>query len=203
MAFFDLFLSAQKRRSRLKTRFRQGKLRIQKFVQQLQKSANEYAQLAKRALQLDDEEQFRQLAAGYANAQESINRWERYLVKLNTLEMRQNEVEATRSFLQSIGALTNSIMKGASPEDVERVQQEMEQAVLQAEQLEESLSVAMDSAATELGRADSLDMETLKQLVASADVAATGNGVCGSTNANRTERSIQEMFKSMERDDAV
>ena len=109
MVFFGLFKSRAGRDREAKIRFRQGKSRVQRFVKQAQQSADNYWRLARRAYSLGDDDQFRQLAVHYLRTRESINRWERYLVKLDSLDMRQNEVEATGEFLRSINALTGTL----------------------------------------------------------------------------------------------
>lgn len=165
MTFFGLFKSKAERDREAKIKFRQGKNRIQRFLQQAQQSAENYWRLAKQAYHLDDQDQFRQLAVNYLRCRESINRWERYLVKMDSLEMRRNEVEATGDFLRSMNALTGTILRGASPESIARMQLDVEKALTKSEEQEEMLSVAMESAGTSLTNSSELDDQLLDQLV--------------------------------------
>jgi len=155
MAFFGMFKSRQARQFELKTRVRQGNLRIQKFVARLTKQADEYSILARRAFDLEDHEQFRQLASGYIQCQDTIRRWERYLVRLQTLELRKSETEATQEFLSSMNAITRSILQGVKPEDVANLQTDMEAAISHSEELEETLSIALEDAVIHVEQYDS------------------------------------------------
>lgn len=165
MAFFELFKSRQERDAELRTRVRQGTMRIRRFVTRLSKQADEYSALARRAFDLDDQPQFRQLAAGYLQCRETINRWERYMVKLKALELRKNEAEATSEFLSSMNALTSAILNGVKPEDVSTLSSEMELALQRSEELDDALAEAMDDAVTRVDNIDHRDAEFLVNAV--------------------------------------
>ena len=169
MAFFGLFKSRDERELEVQLKFRQGKSRISRFVHQSQKAADRYWHLAKQAFKLGDQEQFRQLAASYLRTRESINRWERYLVKLDALELRRNEVSSTGEFLKSIEAMTGSILRGAKPEDITRMQMDLEKAMAKTETLEQTLDIAMEAAGDSLTGAPELSDEVLKQITASME----------------------------------
>ena len=166
MVFFGLFKSQAERDRDAKIKFRQGKSRIQRFLQQAQQAGDNYWRLAKQAYQLGDQEQFKQLGGNYLRIRESINRWERYIVKLDSLEMRRNEVEATGEFLKSMNALTGTILRGASPTEIARMQADVEKAVEKSEAQEEMLNLAMEAAGTTLTSSSDLNDTVLSQLVA-------------------------------------
>ena len=89
MFSLNLFKSRETREMEARLRLRRGKSRIQRFVQQSRRSADKYWELSRQSYQLGDREQFQQLAGHYLQARNSINRWERFLVKLESLEMRR------------------------------------------------------------------------------------------------------------------
>ena len=165
MAIFGFFRTRAERDAELKARVRQGTLKINRFVQQLTRQADEYAALARRAWELDDEEQFRVLAGGYVKCLETVNRWERYVVRLKALELRRGESEATREFLCSMNALTASILNGVRPEQVAMLGTEMEAAIARSEELSESLATTIDGAAEVVATGDLRDTATLLKLV--------------------------------------
>jgi hypothetical protein len=169
MAFFGLFQSREERDREAKLRFRQGKSRIQRFLQQAQDSAERYWQLARQAYRLGDQEQLRQLAANFYRTRESINRWERFLLKMDALEMRRNEVEATGDFVRGMNALTATILRGSTPEEVSRMQLDVERAIAKAEQQEELLTSAMDSAGNGILSTTDLTDEALDQFLQGID----------------------------------
>ena len=142
-----LFKSKQQRDLEATMQIRQGMKRIQRFVNNAKKVQKRYWGLAKQALRLGDREQFEQLASALMRAREHANRWERYLLQVETLNVRREEVAATGDFIRSVSAMTNSILRGATPEQVAGMQAKMEQAVVKAAALEEVLSVAMEASA--------------------------------------------------------
>ena len=173
--FFGLFSTREDRRSQQQMKLRQGKHRIQRYLQTLEKASRDYAVLAKKARRLDDQEQFRHLASGYLKTRDTISRWERYLLRLNTLEMRKQEVEATREFLQSMNAVTSAILDGARPKDVTEMHHDMERAILQSAELEDVLAQVMDATADQMDNSQGLDLELLEQIAATSMPDASGD----------------------------
>lgn len=177
MALLGLFKSREQREMESLLRFRQGKSRINRFVQQAQTAGQHYWALARKAYQLGDEEQFRQLATGYVRTRESINRWERYLIKLDSLELRRNDVASTGEFLKSIDAMTGSILQGARPEEIARMQMDLEKAMLKTDALEQTLDIAMEAAGDSLTGSPELNDDVLQQIGVGmgAEVGTVGN----------------------------
>ena len=165
MAFFGLFKSRQAREAELKTRVRQGTIRIKKFVKQLKTQADNYALLARRAYDLDDSDQFRKLATGWAQSLETKKRWERYMVTLEALELRRHESDATREFLSSMNSLTSSILNGVKPEDVAALSADMDAAMERSEELSEALADALEDSVTHVDQSDSLQPEFLAKAI--------------------------------------
>ncbi len=128
-------------------RFRQGKSRIVQFIRKGQESRKRYWQLGEKALQLGDKGQFNQIAKAYLWTVQQTSQWERYLLMLETFEARRDQMAATTSYLESMGALSKSIMAGADPAQLSRMQHDLEAALGRAQSMEESLSAVMDQSA--------------------------------------------------------
>lgn len=195
MAFFGLFKSRQQREAELKTRVRQGTIRIQKFVSQLSKQAETYATLARLAYDLDDQQQFRQLASGYLHSLETINRWERSMVKLKALELRRHESEATREFLSSMNTLTSSILNGVKPEDVSALMADLDAAIERSDELSEALADVLEDSVAHVDRTDNLQPEFLAKAVGSPEkrMESLGRTALGDTSRD------QEFWRAIER----
>jgi len=195
MSFFGLFKTKQERDAELKTRVRQGSMRIQKFVSQLSKQAESYAALARRAYDLDDQEQFRQLASGYLQSLETINRWERYMIKLRALELRRHETEATREFLSSMNALTSSILNGVKPEDVMALSVDIDAATERSEELSEALADSMEDSVCRIDRSESFQPDFLAQAVGTPEkrLESLGRTAIGDKNHE------QDFWQAIER----
>ena len=136
----------------------------------MQKISAEILELRENALRLGDHKQFRQLTASYLRLREQVNQWQRYLVQLETLGLHRNEVAVTGEFLQSINALTNSMLRGASPEEITKMLINIEKALEKSQALEETLSIAMEASSESIFADESLDesklievAETMKQ----------------------------------------
>ncbi len=174
MAFFGLFKSKQERELEAEIAVRKSKAKIQRFIRNAREVQKRYWELGKQALRLGDRQQFVQLAAAYTRAREVANQWERYLLQLETLSVRRQEVTATGEFIKGITAVTRSILRGASPDQIAAMQAKMEQAVAKAEALGELLSVAMETSADTVfgsGESDEQKLDKLAQQMGAEAVA--------------------------------
>ncbi|MCK4413827.1 MAG: Snf7 family protein [Candidatus Eisenbacteria sp.] len=145
-------------------RFRQGKSKIQSFIRKGQEARKRYWKLGEKALRLGDKVQFRQIARTYLWTVQQTQQWERFLLMLETFEARRDQMTATSAFIDSMGALSKSIMAGADPAQLAKMQTDMEMALGRAQCMEESLAAVMDSSAEVLfpegeGEEDVQDLE--------------------------------------------
>jgi len=170
-----LFKSKKQREMEAEIKFRQGMSRIRRFVRQCEQVQVKYWGLSKEALKLSDQNQFRQLAGAYLRARGAVNRWQRYLLQLETLSIRRNEVAATSEFLQSMDAMTKSIMRGSSSEQIAKMQVDLEMAMAKSEQLEQTLSIAMEAAGESIYATDDLSDQTLGDITAAMQSEAEGD----------------------------
>jgi hypothetical protein len=146
MLFFkSLFKDKATRESETRLRLRQGKSRILQYLRRCRASADKYFGLCRQAYQLGDMEQFKQLAFHHLNAQRSVNRWERFLIKLEALEMRRDEVSATADFLRSMATVTSSILRDAAPVEIGRLQANIGRALDTARSQEEQMDLTMEA----------------------------------------------------------
>jgi len=191
-----LFKSKKQRELEAEIQFRQGKSKIQRFIQQAKKVQKKYWSLGKEALRLGDNEQFNHLASAFLRARDQVNRWERYLLQLETLGVRRSEVAATGEFMRSIGAMSNSILRGASPEEVARMQGQMQKALMKSEALEEVLSVAMESSADAIFGDEGLDEEKLSEISsAMASEATSDEGAGADARISSGLKQIEEAMR--------
>lgn len=138
--------------------------RVRGYINRCQKSKKRYWELGKRALQLGDQQQFRQIARTYLWTMEQIDRWERYLLQLETVAARRDQVKATTDFMKSITALSESMMAGASEEDVAKMQVELEKAVARSEMLEETMQMVMDASSETVFGSEELSEEAVERI---------------------------------------
>lgn len=159
-----LFKSKKQREMEAELKFRQGKAKISRYINECKKYQQKYWNLGKEALRMGDEKQFKQLVASYLRLREQVNRWQRYLIQMETLGLRRNEVAATGEFLTSINALTGSMLRGATPEEISKMQMRIEQAVARAGALEETLAIAMEASSDSIFADEGLDEKQFTEI---------------------------------------
>lgn len=147
-------------------RFKQGLSKVRAYVQKCQQAQKRYWELGKRSLKLGDRQQFEHITRAYLRTGEMGNRWERYLVAMETVSIQRDQVKATGVFAQSMQALSESMMAGAKPEDIAKMQMELERALTKAETLDETLSAIMDATSDTIFSAEGLSEESLREVEA-------------------------------------
>lgn len=125
---------------------RQAQKRIKRYIEKQRQAEHTLWGLGKRALQIGDDRQFRQIGKQIIWTQEDVNRWERYLLSLQTLEARRDQVRITGEFLGSLQAMGESLMVGMDAPSLVEIQQKIETGLARAEDLEERLSFFMEMA---------------------------------------------------------
>ncbi|MBT9163885.1 MAG: hypothetical protein DDT24_00805 [Chloroflexi bacterium] len=147
-------------------KFKQGLSRVRNYVQRCRQAQKKYWELGKRAIKLGDRGQFQNIVKAYLRTEEMISRWERYLVAMETVSVQRDQVKATGEFARSMSALSASMMTGARPEDITRVQTELEQALTRARTLDETLTAVMDATSDTIFSAEGLSEESLREIEA-------------------------------------
>ncbi len=198
MAFFDLFKSKQQRELESEIAVRKSRAKIQRFIRHARDVQKRYWELGKQALRLGDRQQFAQLAAAFTRAREVANQWERYLLQLETLSVRRQEVAATGEFIKGITAVTRSILRGASPDQIAAMQAKMEQAVAKAEALGELLSVAMETSADTVFGTGEIDQRNLEELALQMGSEAVADETA--TYDERIAQSLKQIEEEMRKE---
>jgi len=147
-------------------RFKQGLSKVRSYVQKCNQVQKRYWELGKRALKLGDRQQFENIARAYLRTGDMITRWERYLVAMETVSIQRDQVKSTGEFIESMKALSESMMVGARPEDITKMQVELERALSRAETLDETLAAVMDTTSDAIFSAEGLSEESLQQIEA-------------------------------------
>ena len=147
-------------------KFKQGLSRVRNYVQKCHQAQKKYWDLGKRALKLGDKQQFENVAKAYLRTGDMITRWERFLVAMETVSLQRDQVKVTGEFAKSMSALSNSMMAGASPQDITKMQMELERALTKAHTLDETLAAVMDVTSDTIFLSEGLSEESLQQVEA-------------------------------------
>ena len=169
MAFLKLFKSKAERDFELKSKLRQAYHKIEQHVRKLDTQRQKYLGLARKAFELRDMTQFADFARRYHHTQVVSNRWQKYQLKLSAMDIQRDEVQATEEFLSGIGALTQAILRGVKPEEVQRVARDIEMAEERCVELEQTMEEQMRDVLQPLSSGAALDEATLTQLVGADD----------------------------------
>lgn len=183
----------QKKEIEREIKFKQGLSKVRSYVQQCNQSQKKYWELGKRSLKLGDRQQFDNIAKAYLRTIDMANRWERYLVAMETTSLQRDQVKATGAFAQSMKALSESMMAGANPDEVTKMQIELERALTKAQTLDQTLSAIMDTTSTTIFSGDGLSEDTLKEI----ETAMSGEAAQDESTAVKDDR-ISEGLRRIE-----
>jgi len=144
---------------------RQGKRRIQQYIDKQRQMERRLLVLGKRALQLSDDRQFYQIGKQVLWTRDDINRWERYLLSLEMVEARRDQAKMTGEFFGSLQAVSESLLAGSKSADLVKIQSQLESGIAQAQDLEQRLDMFMEMADVSIyppERSDRYELEDLQ-----------------------------------------
>jgi hypothetical protein len=145
-------------------RFKQGLNRIYAYIERLRQSQQRLWELGQRSSGLGDEAQFKNIARGYLAIKAEISRWDRYLITAQTHALKRDQVRMTRDFLGSMSSISHAMMPAAEPEDLLKMQVEIEKALGDTHRLEENLENSFESLEQPTGTADFVTGELLSEV---------------------------------------
>lgn len=182
-------------------RYKQGLARVRGYIGKSRESQKRLWGLGKRSLQLGDRQQFQNIARAYLRVGGIINRWERYIVAAETVAVQRGQVKVTGEFVQSLNALSESMMAGARPQEVMAMQQGLEVALARAQNLDETLAVAMDAAGDTIFSSEGLSEEALGDIeqAMGAEAANEEGAEADSRIAEGLKRIEEQMKKELGR----
>lgn len=142
------FRSAEERRQEMEfdrdVQVRMGKTRLNRHIAKQKQMSLRLRRLAKRALEINDQARFRQAGRQLLWTQRDLGRWEKYLLSLELLEARRDQVKASVELIQSIKAMSESLNELAEPGQIGELQRELEVGLARASNLEERMAVMLD-----------------------------------------------------------
>lgn len=122
---------------------RMAKSRIQQHILRQKDLVGRYRALAKKALSLNDEGRFRQVANQLMTSERDAERWEKYLLSLEMLETRREQVRASVDLLEAVQAMGDSLQALAEPAKLGELQAHMEKGLAKAASLDERMELMM------------------------------------------------------------
>jgi len=181
----DLLKSKQKKQAEREQAVREGKIRIRQHIKREQHISQKVQALARRALELGDDAQFKQLGKRYLLLQEDVNRKERYVLSLEALETQLDQSRTGVDFMEAMKDLTGSVMALGSPEKTAALRRQAVEGLSNAQTLSDRLDAMMEQATDMMFDSDLFDDARLKEL--EATLMQTG-GAAGTIPAQSDDK---------------
>lgn len=134
-----LFKSEQERDIERRMKVKQGRRKVERFINEQRKQVQRYWELAKRAYQLSDQEILKRLVSLIARTRHNINVWERRLLYFDMIEAQRDQAVAGAEFAQAFEAMAQTILAHAEPTELARIQANLERSLMVADELEDRL----------------------------------------------------------------
>ena len=123
---------------------RRGKAQMRRHIKKQNEMSKKLWGLGRRALQLGDQRQFRQIGKHYLWTLEDIKRWERYMLAFETIEARRDQARSMAEFMRSVQAMSQSMLANASPKAIAETQRDLQLGIARAQDMEQTLDDLMD-----------------------------------------------------------
>ena len=123
---------------------RMGKSRIKRHIAIQQKMDVRLQELGRQALALNDEGRFRQIARQLLWTRADMERWQRYVLSMDVLEARREQVKASVSLMGSVKAMSESMIDLSGPQQAAELQRQLQVGLARAESLDERMSIMME-----------------------------------------------------------
>lgn len=143
---------------------RQGKKRIQRYIDQQRQIEQKLWALGKQALKLGDNAQFQMIGKQIIWTQNDINRWQRYLLSLETLEARRDQARMAGDFMQSLKAMSESLLVGIDGASLVDIEKNIDAGLERVKDLEDRMDLFMEMAEYTLVDIDRADRYRLKEM---------------------------------------
>lgn len=180
-------------------KYKQGISRVRSYIERSRQTQKRLWDLGKRSLKLGDRRQFEQISRAYLRTGDIVNRWERYVVAAETIAVQRGQVKATQEFIGSVNALSESMMTGAKPQDITKMQVELEKALTKAQTIDETLAAVMDATSDTVFSAEGLSEESLKD-VESAMLTEAAREESSTAQDERIKSGIKQIEEAMRKE---
>ncbi len=173
---------------------RMGMTRTRRHISQQKEMVHRLTALAKQALKINDEARFRQIGKQLLQTKQDITRWEKYMLSLEMLSARRDQVKASMDILQTVKAMSASITEMAGPGQLTDLHLELEKGLAQAGSMDERLEIMMEMMGSAVGRESGVDDDALKDLETALSETVAGE------EASSFEKQIEDGLRSIRKE---
>lgn len=177
-----LFKSREERKIERSMEIKKGINTIKRTIRDLAKNERDYIEKAKRARQLGSKGQLALLRDTVRKTMGQRMLLERQLLAIETAEQMKNQAETYGQFARSMTAVSKAIAEVFEATDMNRVTQDFEKAMANAQTMEERMELFLDMTSDSMGTAEGAGAELvsdaeLDQLIDGQVAAEEGSGL--------------------------
>jgi hypothetical protein len=166
-----LFQTPEERREETEVKrdvkVRMGMTRVRRHIAHQKDMLNRLAAIARQAIRINDQARFRQAGKQLLWTRQDILRWDKYLLSLEMLEARRDQVRSSVDILEAVKAMSESLVDMAGPEQLASLQLELEKGLARAGSLDERMQVMMEVMDSTLDADTQVDADALAELESS------------------------------------
>ncbi len=140
----NLFRSKEERKMEREIQIRKGLNAIRRNIKNLENNEKGYIEKARKALEVGDQKQLHFLKDTLLRVHIQKNSLERQLLSLETAIQVKNQTEAHAQFIQSMNSLSKAVHLAFGKVDLGKCQKNFQQALTQAESLQERMDIFLD-----------------------------------------------------------
>ena len=140
------------------------KNRLRRHALEQKEMAARLINLAKKAISLNDETAFKKIGRQLIWTNNDIRRWERYMLSLEMLETRYDQVRASVDLLTAVKSMSEALSELDAPGKLGELQANLEKGLAKASNLEQQIEVMMDVMDGTLAGDMNVDPDELNEL---------------------------------------
>lgn len=177
--------------------FRVGKIKINNHIKNQSESIKKWTLLAKQALLSNDEAKFRMIGKQILWTEVEIKKWKSYLLTLEILETKKDQVKTSAELVNVLRDMTSSITEIADRTDVMNLNADIENSMAKINSVNDNISNMMSSLDNSLDNETIEDSDALKRLEQQlfSELAGNGTGI----EDNKIEEGINNLRSIIEK----
>lgn len=150
-------------------RYRKAKSTISNYIQNLEKVQKQVFDQGKKAISIGDETFAKRQAKKHVGIQDRIRKGQRLLLLMEEAKLQRNLVNISGDFVVFAKDIAESILEGPDVEQLTEMQIELEKGLARAEQMDEALSVMVESASEGILASENMTDENVDALLRSME----------------------------------
>lgn len=150
-------------------RYRKAKSSINQYIQKLNKVQKMVYEQGKKAAKIGDDTFVRRQAMKHMAIGERIKKGQRLFLLMEEARLQRDLVNISGDFVDFAKDITESILEGPDVEKIAGMQVEFEKGLVQAEKIDEALSMAVDVASESILGSEDISESSIDSMISSME----------------------------------